>query len=118
MKLTKLALVGAAVIRLNATAVAQTDLTGTKVYECAGETMELKKLPDGRIALEGKMLTGYVSVHQPTGMYRGAVEGWGSQHKTPGEALDAACLRLVERTRAETGEDLKETLDKFYEDWK
>ena len=118
MNIAKFALVAAATITLNATALAEEQQTDSKVYECGGEKMVLKELDDGRLALEGKNLTGYVSIHRPTGMYRGSVEGWGSQHKTPGEALDAACRWLLERAKAQSEEALKKALHEFYEGWK
>ena len=118
MNIAKFALVAAATITLNVTALAEEQQTESKVYECGGEKMQLKELDDDRLALEGKNLTGYVSIHRPTGMYRGSVEGWGSQHKTPGEALDAACRWLLERAKAQSEEALKKALHEFYEGWK
>ncbi|GEM_PF-1577845 len=80
--------------------------------------MQLTELKDGRLALKGKNLTGYVSIHKPTGMYRGSVSGWGSQHNTPKEALAAACRWLLERAKAKSEEELRKRLHEFYEQWK
>ena len=90
----------------------------SKVYICGGEQMKLTELEDGRLALEGKGLTGYVSIHRPTGMFRGSVDGWGSQHKTPREALNAACEWLLEKAQTESEEALRKELNEFYEAWK
>ena len=89
-----------------------------KFYECGSEKLKLKELADGRLALEGKKFTGYVSIHRPTGMYRGSVDGWGSQHKTPAEALEAACQWLLKRTKTASEEALRKRLHEFYEEWK
>ena len=68
--------------------------------------------------LEGKQLTGYVSIHRPTGMYRGSVDGWGSQHETPEEALEAACQWLLKRAETKSEDALRKQLHEFYEEWK
>ena len=118
MNIAQLALVAAATVAFSAAASAQEQQTVGKVYECDGEEMKLKELEDGRLALEGKQLTGYVSIHTATGMYRGSVDGWGSQHKTPGEALNAACRWLVKKAGTQSEEALQKQLHEFYEEWK
>lgn len=117
MRTTKIALIAIAMAALSGTASAEQKAEG-KVYECGGEKMELSELEDGRLALQGKGLTGYVSIHTATGMYRGSVDGWGSQHKTPKEALDAACRWLLKRAETESEEALRKQLHEFYEAWK
>ena len=107
-----------AISTFNSAAWAGEQPTDDKVYECGGEQMKLRELEDGRLALEGKDLTGHVSIHRPTGMYRGSVDGWGSQHKTPEEALDAACSWLLKRAQALSEEALRKQLHEFYENWK
>ena len=118
VNIAKFALVAAATITLNAPGLAEEEQTVSKTYECGGEKMQLTELDDGRLALEGKNLTGHVSIHRPTGMYRGSVEGWGSQHKTPEEALAAACRWLLKRAETQSEEALKKALHEFYESWK
>ena len=118
MKIATIAVVAVATVALNAAPSAEEQQTDGKAYVCGGEKMNLTELEDGRLALEGKGLTGYVSIHRPTGMYRGSVDGWGSQHKTPREALDAACGRLLEKAQTESEEALRKDLHEFYEAWK
>ncbi len=118
MNIAKIALVAVATITLNLVALADGQQADYKVYECGGEEMKLTELEDGRLALEGKQLTGYVSIHRPTGMYRGSVDGWGSQHKTPEEALDAACRWLLQKAETPSEEALRKQLHEFYENWK
>ena len=118
MNLAKIVLVAAVTAAFNAPASAQEKQTDSKFYECGSEMLKLKELEDGRLALEGKKFTGYVSIHRPTGMYRGSVDGWGSQHKTPAEALEAACQWLLKRAKTASEEALRKRLHEFYEEWK
>ena len=118
MNIAKIALVAAIAVALNAAASAEERQTDDKVYECGSEKMKLNELEDGRLELKGKQFTGYVSIHKPTRMYRGSVDGWGSQHKTPGEALDAACRWLLEKAETESEEALRKRLHEFYKDLK
>lgn len=118
MNIVRIALIAVGIFALNAAVSAEEQQRDHKVYECGGEKMKLTELSDGRLALEGKQLTGYVSIHQATGMYRGSVDGWGSQHKTPEEALDAACRWLLRKAEAESVEALEKQLHKFYEELK
>ena len=121
IKRVRVALAGIALLAawsVNSATWAGEEPADHKVYECDGEEMKLRELEDGRLALEGKDLTGYVSIHKPTGMYRGSVDGWGSQHKTPREALDAACSWLQKRAQALSEEALQKQLHEFYENWK
>ena len=118
VNLAKIVLVAAVTAAFNAPAFAQEKQTDSKFYECGSEKLKLKELEDGRLALEGKKFTGYVSIHRPTGMYRGSVDGWGSQHKTPEEALEAACQWLLKRAKTASEEALRKRLHEFYEEWK
>ena len=118
MNIVKIMLVAIATVAFHAAASAEEQQTDGKVYECGGEKMKLKELENGNLALEGKGLTGLVSIHKPTGMYRGAVDGWGSQHETPIEALAAACRWLLEKAKTQSEEVLKKQLHEFYEEWK
>ena len=118
VNIAKIALVAAITVALNVAASAEERQTNDKVYECGSEKMKLNELEDGRLELKGKQLTGYVSIHKPTGMYRGSVDGWGSQHKTPGEALDAACRWLLKKAETESEKTLRKRLHEFYEDLK
>ena len=109
--------IAATAILLSTSAPADDQMSGAKMYKCGDEEMKLTQLDDGRLALDGKGLTGYVSVHPATGMYRGSVDGWGSQHKTPKDALDAACGWLLRKAQTLSEEALKKRLREFYEDW-
>ena len=71
--------------------------------------MELRELEDGRLALEGKQFTGYVSIHKPTGMYRGSVDGWGSQHKNTGGSTGSRVPMAPEKGRNAIGRGPQKT---------
>ena len=86
-----------------------------KVYRCGDEKMMLRELPDGRLELKGKMLTGIVSVHAQTGLFRGEVLGWGSQHKTPQDALANTCNRILKRSKLPLPDELEKELHEFYD---
>ena len=115
MKTTKIAVAAAIAVVLTTAASAEEKQTEAKVYECGGEKMTLTEEEGDRLALQGKGLTGYVSIHRPTGMYRGSVDGWGSQHKTPEEALDAACRWLLKKAQTLSEETLQKRLHEFFE---
>ena len=87
VNLAKIVLVAAVTAAFNAPASAQEQQTDRKFYECGSEKLKLKELADGRLALEGKKFTGYVSIHRPTGMYRGSVMGGGRNTKHQMAAL-------------------------------
>ena len=118
MNIAKFVLVVGIMAVLSVVTSAEVQQKGSKVYKCGNEIMKLSELKDGRLELKGKLLTGYVSIHKPTGMYRGSVDGWGSQHKTPGQALEAACRRLLEKAKSESEEVLRKRLHDFYNDLK
>ena len=115
MNIAKIALVAAITVALNAAPSAEERQTDDKIYECGSEKMKLTELEDGRLEIKGKGVTGHVAIHKPTGMYRGSVDGWGSQHKTPREALDGACRWLLKKAETESEEALRKRLHDFYE---
>ena len=118
VNIMRIALIAACIFAFNAAVSAEEQQRDHKVYECGGEKMKLTELEDGRLALEGRQLTGYVTIHRATGMYRGSVDGWGSQHKTPKEALDAACGWLLRKAEAQSVEALEKQLHQFYQELK
>ena len=118
VNLAKIVLIAAVTAAFNAPASAQEQQTDSKVYKCGIEKMELRELESGGLELKGKGLTALVTIHKPTGMYRESVDGWGSQHRTPKNALEAACMRLLQKAKTESEEVLRERLHEFYEEWK
>ena len=118
MKIAKIALLLAGALLINLSAWSTEDQVHGKPYQCGEEKMTLKELENGRLELEGKTLTGHVYVHAATGMFRGEVKGWGTQHKTPQAALDATCRRILERSKVPSEEELQKALHEFYESLK
>lgn len=118
MQIAKIALIAAGTLLINASAWSTESEVEGKPYLCGEEKMTVKELENGRLELKGKTLTGYVYVHAATGMFRGEVKGWGSQHRTPQAALDAACRRIQEREKVPPEEQLQKELHDFYESLK
>ena len=118
MNIVKLVWAVIIVAALNVATSAEERQKGDKAYKCGNEIMKLSELEDERLELKGKLLTGYVSIHRQTGMYRGSVDGWGSQHKTPAEALDAACRWLLKKAESDSEEALRKKLHEFYQNLK
>ena len=118
IQIAKIALLAAGTLLINPSAWSTEGEVQGKPYLCGEEKMTLKELENGRLELKGKTLTGYVYVHAATGMFRGEVKGWGSQHKTPQGALDATCRRILERSKVPSEAELQKELHKFYESLK
>ena len=118
MQIGKIALLTACTLLINSSPWSTEAKVEGKPYLCGEEEMMLKELDNGRLELKGKTLTGYVYVHAATGMFRGEVKGWGTQHKTPQGALDATCRRILERSKVPSEEELQKTLHEFYESLK
>ncbi len=64
--------------------------------------------------MKGKGLTAYITVHEATGMYREALDGWGSDHNTLNEALDGACRRILNKSKKPSKDTLLKGLQDFY----
>ena len=118
MQIAKIALLAAGSLLINPSAWSTEGEVQGKPYLCGEEKMTLKELENGRLELKGETLTGYVYVHAGTGMFRGEVKGWGTQHKTPQAALDATCRRILERSKVPSEEELQKALREFYESLK
>ena len=118
LQIAKIALLAAGSLLINPSAWSTEGEVQGKPYPCGEEKMTLKELENGRLELKGKALTGYVYVHAATGMFRGEVKGWGSQHKTPQAALGATCRRILERSKVPLEEELQKELREFYESLK
>ena len=118
MQIAKIALLAAGTLLINPSAWSTEGEVEGKPYPCGKEDMTLTELENGRLELKGKTLTGHVYVHAATGMFRGEVKGWGTQHKTPQGALDATCRRILERSKVPSEAELQKELHEFYESLK
>lgn len=118
MQIAKTALLTVGMLLISLSAWSTAPEGQGKPYLCGEEKMTLNELENGRLELQGKTLTGYVYVHAATGMFRGEVKGWGTQHKTPQAALEATCRRILERSRVPSEKELQKVLHDFYESLK
>ena len=86
-----------------------------KLYEYEGEKFEVFEPQDGRIAVKRKGLTAYITVHEATGMYREALDGWGSDQNTLHGALNGVCRRILNKSKKPSKDTLLKGLHDFYE---
>ena len=87
-----------------------------KKYEFQGEVFEVSEPKNCRIQVEGKGLTGEITIHEATGTYRESVLGWGTDQPNLSAALDAVCRRILKRAGKPTKEDLCKPMEEFYKD--
>ena len=114
MSLPKALMAGIAALVFAASALSEEAKVNYKLYEYEGEKFEVFEPQDGRIAVKGKGLTAYITVHEATGMYRGALDGWGSNHNTLNGALDGACRQILNKSKKPSKDTLLKGLQDFY----
>ena len=88
---------------------------GVKIYEFEGEKFEVSEPKDSRMEVKGKGLTAYITIHEATNMYRESLDGWGTDQTTLEGALKRACLRILERSKNPSKEELRKGLVDFYD---
>ena len=86
-----------------------------KVFKFKGEEFDVSAPKDCRIEVVGKGLTGEITIHETTGMYRESLMGWGTDQPTLDDALKRVCGRILERASKEPTENLCKGMDQFYE---
>ena len=118
MNLPRVLIAGVAVLALAASAMSEEPKVDYKLYEYQGEKFEVSEPQDGRIAVRGQGLTAYITVHDATGTYRETLDGWGTDQNTLKGALDAACRRIVTKSKKPSKDVLLKGLDDFYESLK
>ena len=87
----------------------------SKIFKFGGEEFEVSAPKDCRIEVVGKGLTGEITIHETTGMYRESVMGWGTDQSTLEGALRAVCRRILDRASKESPETLCKGMGHFYE---
>ena len=58
--------------------------------------------------------TAIISIHSATNQYRESLDGWGADHPSLQQALDAACVRILKKAARPTKEQLCSEMDDFY----
>ena len=114
MSLPKALMAGIAALVFAASALSEEAKVNYKLYEYEGDKFEVFEPQDRRIAVKGKGLTAYLTVHEATGMYREDLDGWGSDHNTLNEALDRACRQILNKSKKPSTDTLLKGLQDFY----
>ena len=86
----------------------------SKIFKFAGEEFEVSEPKDCQIKVVGKGLTGEITIHETTGMYRESLIGWGTDQKTLDDALKRVCRRILDRAAKDSTEVLCKGMDQFY----
>ena len=87
----------------------------SKPYKYKGEEFVVTKPEVCVMKVTKGEYTAIVSIHTKTNLFRGELDGWGSDHKTLPDALDAACQRILDKSAQPTTEQLCSEMDKFHE---
>lgn len=86
-----------------------------KFYKFQGEQFEVSAPKNCVITVTGMGLTGHITIHEATGMYREDLDGWGTDQPTLDSALQSCCNRIIERAKKSSKEELCKGMDDFYE---
>ena len=89
-----------------------------KTYEYEGEKFEVSEPKDFRIEVTGQGMTAEISIHEATCMYRETLGGWGTDQTTLEDALNAACRRILEKSKKPSKDELRKGLGDFYDNLK
>ena len=87
----------------------------SKPYKYKGEEFVVTKPEVCVMNVTKGEYTAIVSIHTQTNLFREELDGWGSDHKTLPDALDAACQRILDKSAQPTTEQLCSEMDKFHE---
>ena len=114
---------GTALSVLGAILIATSSMAGEsmdkfKTYKYEGHEFQVFEPKDGRSEVTGLGLTGTLTVHNATGVYRESLHGWGSDLQDLSSALDRLCARIIERAQKPSEEELAKGLEDFYEQLK
>ena len=86
-----------------------------QIYKYKGEEFVITKPQACSLKVTKGRVTATVSIHSQTNLFRGALDGWGSNHTSLQAALDAACGRILEQSARPSKEQLCSEMEKFYE---
>ena len=87
----------------------------SKPYKYKGEEFLVTKPEACVMNVTKGEYTAVVSIHAQTNTFRGDLDGWGSNHSSLPDALNAACDRILEKLAQPTPEQLCSEMDKFHE---
>ena len=87
----------------------------TQEYKYQGEEFVVTKPETCAMEVSRGDYKAVISIHSATNEFRESLDGWGSNHSTPQQALDAACKRILAKEARPTNEQLCSEMDVFYE---
>ena len=86
-----------------------------QIYKYKGEEFVITKPEACSLKVTKGRFTAAVSIHTATNLFRGTLDGWGTNHTSLQAALDAACRRILEQSARPPKEQLCSEMEKFYE---
>ena len=89
-----------------------------KTYVYEGEKFKVSEPKDSRMEVTGKGITASIKIHEATRMYRESLDGWGTDQTTLEAALNAACRRILQRSKKPSNDELRKGLEEFYDNLK
>ena len=97
-------------------ACSDADKLSCKLYKYEEETFKLTFDPDAyRIAVEGRGLTAFVSIHKSTLKFRESLDGWGTNQNSLDAALKGACRRIVNLAKEPSVEELQKEMREYFD---
>ena len=86
----------------------------TEKYKYQGEEFTITKPEACSMKVSRGEYTAIVSIHSATNQFRDSLDGWGSDHPSLPQALDAACRRILEKSARPSKQQLCSEMDEFY----
>ena len=86
----------------------------TQTYKYQGEEFAITKPEACGMKISRGEYTAIILIHPATNQFRESLDGWGSDHASLQQALDAACRRILEKAGRPTKEQLCSEMDEFY----
>ena len=87
----------------------------TQKYKYQGEEFVVTKPDTCAMEVSRGGYKAVISIHSATNQFRESLDGWGSDHSTLQQALDAACRRILDKATRPMKEQLCSEMDVFYE---
>ena len=116
MLITKLGLLAAGMLLMNASHGAPESDAKGKIYQCGPEEMTLKELDNGRLELKGKNNAGYVFARKGSGQIIGEIAAWElKKYDTTQKAVKGVCQTLLRIETHRSHEEAQKEIHEFYE---
>ena len=86
----------------------------TQTYKYQGEEFVITKPEACAMKVSTGEYAAIISIHTATNKFRESLDGWGSDHPSLQQALDAACRRILKKAARPAQEQLCSEMDEFY----